>query len=62
MTADHLTVEFDLLALIQGRSIVLSLIALDHPVIDAQELADKTENWQFGGEVWLQRKRRPSSW
>ena len=47
--ADHLTVEINALALIKARSIELPLLQLDHPVVDAQQLADGKSNWAFGG-------------
>ncbi len=48
-TAEHLTIDVDAMKLIQERAIVLPLIQLDKPMVDAQQLADKTANWSFGG-------------
>ena len=48
-TAEHLTVDVDAMKLIQERTVVLPLIQLDKPVVDAQQLADRKANWNFGG-------------
>lgn len=44
-TAQHLTVNVELLPLIRHRQIVLPLIDLDHPTIDAEAAHDGTNNW-----------------
>ncbi len=46
-TADHLAVDVDVMAYIQHRQIVLPVIALDKPAVDAQQLADGNANWNF---------------
>lgn len=48
-TAEHLTADIEAMTLIQERKIVLPLVQLDKPVIDAQQLADRTANWAFEG-------------
>ena len=47
-TAQHLTVWVDVLPLIRHSQIVLHLIDLDHPVVDASAAADGTNNWTLG--------------
>ena len=44
-TADKLSVDFDLLAFIRSRAVVIPGIALDHPQVDASQLADGRANW-----------------
>lgn len=44
-TAQHLTIHVELLPLIRHRQIVLPLIDLDHPTVDAQAARDGTNNW-----------------
>ncbi len=44
-TADKLSVDFDALAYIRSRAVVIPGIALDHPQVDAQQLADGRANW-----------------
>lgn len=48
-TAEHLTADVEAMTLIKERKIVLPLIQLDKPVVDAQQLADGKANWGFGG-------------
>ena len=45
---DKLTVLADVMAYIHSREIVLPSITLDHPVIEAEQRADKTANWPTG--------------
>ncbi|WP_419729510.1 AsmA family protein [Lichenicola sp.] len=47
-TTDHLTVNVELLPLIRHRQIVLPLVDLDHPVVDALAQRDGTNNWTIG--------------
>ncbi len=44
-TADKLSVDFDALAYIRNRAVVIPDIALDHPQVEAQQLADGRANW-----------------
>ena len=46
--ADKLTVLADVVAYIKTRDIVIPKIIADHPVVDAEERADKTSNWPKG--------------
>lgn len=46
-SAEHLVVDVDSDKLIHGRHIVLPAVTLERPVVDAQQLADGTANWQF---------------
>ena len=46
-TADKLGVDIDAMAYIHGRQIVIPGITVDHPQVDAQQLADGTNNWTF---------------
>ena len=39
-TAEHLTIDFDAMAYLHGRHIVLPSIGLDKPVVDAMQLQD----------------------
>ncbi len=48
-TAEHLTAEVEAMPLIRERKVVLPLIQVDKPVVDAQQLADRKANWAFGG-------------
>lgn len=48
-TAGHLTIDVELLPLIRHRQIVLPLIDLDHPTVDAQALRDGSNNWTMSG-------------
>lgn len=48
-SAQHLTVNVELLPLIRHRQIVLPLIDLDHPVVDAQATRDGSNNWTMSG-------------
>lgn len=48
-TAEHLTVDIEAIPLVKERRVVLPLIQLDKPVVDAQQLADGKANWTFGG-------------
>ena len=45
---DKLTVQADVMAYIHTRQIVLPQITLDHPVVEADQKADKTANWPTG--------------
>ena len=45
---DKLTVLADVMAYIHTRQIVLPQITLDHPVVEADEHADKKANWPTG--------------
>ncbi|MBV8915134.1 MAG: AsmA family protein, partial [Acetobacteraceae bacterium] len=47
-TAEHLTIDADAMAYLRGRQIVLPLIELDQPVVDAQQLQDGKANWVLG--------------
>jgi uncharacterized protein involved in outer membrane biogenesis len=47
-TIEHLALDFDLMAYLHGRHVVLPAITVDHPVVDAQQLADGKANWSFG--------------
>ncbi|MDT7951716.1 MAG: AsmA family protein [Acetobacteraceae bacterium] len=49
-TAAHLTADVEVMPLLKKRDVVLPLIQFDTPVIDAEQLADKKANWNFGGE------------
>ena len=44
-TAEHLTIDFDAMAYLHGRHIVLPSIGLDKPVVDAMQLKDGKANW-----------------
>jgi uncharacterized protein involved in outer membrane biogenesis len=46
--ADKLAVQLDVMAYIHSRQIVIPQITLDHPVVEADERADKTANWPTG--------------
>ncbi len=46
-TADKLSVDVDAMAYIHGRQIVIPDITVDHPQVDAQQLADGKNNWTF---------------
>jgi len=48
-TADKLSVDFDAMAFVRSRAIVIPDIALDHPQVDAQQLADGRANWTLPG-------------
>ena len=48
-TVEHLTADINAMRLIKERQVELPLIQLDRPVIDAQQKADWTANWSFGG-------------
>ena len=48
-TAEHLTADIEAMTLIKERKVVLPLIQVDKPVVDAQQLADRKANWAFGG-------------
>ena len=47
-TTQHLTINVELLPLIRHRQIVLPLIDLDHPVVEALAQPDGTNNWTLG--------------
>jgi len=44
---EHLAVDVEVSPLLHGGQIVLPLIVLDRPNVDAQQLADRTANWNF---------------
>lgn len=44
---EHLAVDVEVSPLLHGGQIVLPLIVLDRPNVDAQQLADRTANWSF---------------
>lgn len=46
--ADALSVQADVMAYIRSRQIVIPQIQVDHPVVDAEQRADKTANWPTG--------------
>ncbi len=46
-TAEHLTADIEAETLIKERKVVLPLIQVDKPVVDAQQLADGKANWTF---------------
>lgn len=50
-TAQHLVVTVNLATLLRTRQVVVPLVALDHPAVDAEKLADGQDNWgfDFGG-------------
>ena len=60
-TARHLTVWVDVLPLIRHSQIVLHLIDLDHPTIDASARADGTDNWTLGSSSTNNKKPSKSS-
>ncbi len=43
----RLTVDFDVMDYLHGQRIVLPLIGLDHPVVNAEQLADGRANWSL---------------
>ena len=45
---DTITVLVDVMAYIHSRQVVLPRVTLDHPVVEADERADKTANWPPG--------------
>ena len=46
-TIDKLGVDVDAMAYIHDRQVVIPAITVDHPQVDAQQLADGTNNWTF---------------
>ena len=48
-TADKLSLDFDLLAYVRNRAVVIPGITLDHPQVDAAQLADGRANWTLTG-------------
>lgn len=46
-TADHLTADIEAMTLIKERKVMLPLIQVDKPVVDAQQMADGKANWAF---------------
>ena len=46
-TAQHLTVAVNAGTLLRRRQVVIPLVALDHPTVDAEQLADGRDNWSF---------------
>ena len=46
-TAQHLAISIDAARLLRTRQVVIPLIALDHPAVEAEQLADGTDNWSF---------------
>ncbi len=49
-TAEKLTVDLDAMAYIRNRAVVIPDIALDHPQVDAQQLADGRANWTLASD------------
>ncbi|MDP9096013.1 MAG: AsmA family protein [Pseudomonadota bacterium] len=47
--AEHLVVDIEISPLLHGRHVVLPLVALERPNVDAQQLADRSANWGFSG-------------
>ncbi len=60
-TTRHLTIWVDLLPLIRHSQIVLHLIDLDHPTVDASARADGTNNWTLGSNAPAKTKSGRSS-
>ena len=60
-TTQHLTIWVDVLPLVRHSQIVLHLIDLDHPVIDASAKADGTNNWTLGSTGSTKTKTGKSS-
>ncbi len=60
-TTQHLTIWVDVLPLLRHSQIVLHLIDLDHPVIDASAKADGTNNWTLGSTGSTKTKTGKSS-
>ena len=46
-TAQHLAISVRVGPLLRHRQVVLPMIALDHPAINAEQLADGRSNWTF---------------
>ena len=46
-TAQHLTVAVNAGTLLRKRQVLIPLVALDHPAVDAAQLADGQDNWSF---------------
>ena len=46
-TAQHLAISVNVATLLRTRKVVIPVIALDHPAVDAEQLADGTDNWSF---------------
>ncbi len=46
-TAQHLAVSISASRLLRTRQIVIPVVALDHPKVDAEQLADGRDNWGF---------------
>jgi uncharacterized protein involved in outer membrane biogenesis len=46
-TAQHLAVSVNLATLLRTRQVVVPLVAVDHPVVGAEQLADGQDNWGF---------------
>ena len=49
-TADTLSVDVDAMAYIHDRQVVIPNITVDHPQVDAQQLADGKNNWTFASD------------
>ena len=60
-TTQHLTIWVDLLPLIRHSQIVLHLVDLDHPTVDASARADGTNNWTLGAQAPAKTKSGKSS-
>ncbi len=60
-TTRHLTVWVEVLPLIRHSQIVLHLIDLDHPVVDAAAKADGTNNWTLSSSTPAKTKSGRSS-
>ena len=48
-TADTLTVDIQPLDYVRDKAVVIPLIAVGAPKVEAEQLADGTANWTFGG-------------
>lgn len=46
-TARHLAVSVNAATLLRTRQVVVPVVAFDHPAVDAEQLADGTDNWSF---------------
>ncbi len=60
-TTRHLTVWVEVLPLIRYSQVVLHLIDLDHPAVDASARADGTNNWTLGSASPAKPKNNKSS-
>ncbi len=46
-TAQHLAISINAARLLRTRQVVIPVVALDHPKVDAEQLADGRDNWSF---------------